>query len=60
MDLEAILQTAQPNRTDVGRANGGFGIACSHGAYVSGNPGTLIGAKGAKEISGGCIDNLMP
>src|SRR5437867_1294293 len=50
LDLGRIQAVAQPNRTDAATTNGGFGIDCSSGSYVSGNLGTLTGAKGAMTV----------
>ena len=43
-----------PNRTT--QNNAGAGIRCAIGGYVDGPPGTLAGAKGAKDIDKGCVD----
>jgi len=48
----------QPNSTT--SDNQGFGIQCELGGYADGRLGTLNGAKGAKDVSGGCVDNLKP
>ena len=45
-----------PNRTTSGQNNGGAGIRCMIGGYVDGPPGTLAGAKGAKQFDKSCVD----
>ena len=50
----------QPNKTDAGASNGGFGIQCSQGAYISGSLGTLTGAAGTMDLDATCINALRP
>ena len=38
--------------------NGGFGLACTIGAYASGTIDTLTGTSGAAVFDGTCIENL--
>ncbi|QGU07047.1 hypothetical protein COCCU_05505 [Corynebacterium occultum] len=45
------------NRTVAGSHNGGWGIRCSVGGFVSGEPDTLNGEQGPAEITQGCEDN---
>lgn len=59
LDFGRSQAVIQLNRTDAGTSNGGFGIACSLGAYVSGSLGTLTGAKGAM-YADTCVDGLRP
>jgi copper-binding protein NosD len=59
LDLGRIQEVAQANRTDVG-LNGGFGIACSLGASVSGSLGTLMGLKGSIDADSTCLHGLGP
>ena len=56
MTNEDKLFDLGPNQT--GAKNGGYGLSGSVGGYVDGPFGTLDGAKGAKKIEGGCIDQL--
>ena len=44
------------NQTDGARPNGGFGVNCSIGGYVNGPIGKLVGKRGDKNISAGCIE----
>jgi parallel beta-helix repeat protein len=44
------------NRTT--ELNGGVGVACSIGGYVSGNLGSLNGRDGKREIARGCLRNV--
>src|SRR5262249_46542176 len=48
----------RPNGTEPGRPNGGVGMQCALGAVVSGSLGTLIGARGAREVDGTCVNDL--
>jgi hypothetical protein len=58
LDLGRIQEVAQPNKTTAGSNNGGFGVACSLGAYVSGSLGMLMGAKGAMYADSTCMHGL--
>lgn len=49
---------SKPNGTAT--TNGGVGIRCSMGGYVSGGMGSLSGASGVKDVSAGCIERLKP
>jgi parallel beta-helix repeat protein len=60
LDLGRIQAIAQPNRTDAGLSNAGFGIACSSGAYTDGNLWTLTGSKGAMNADNTCLQGLEP
>jgi hypothetical protein len=60
LDLGRIQAVAQANRTDTSTNNGGFGIDCSSGSYVSGNLGALIGAKGAMTADNTCVNGTGP
>ncbi|HEY2931818.1 MAG TPA: right-handed parallel beta-helix repeat-containing protein [Acidobacteriota bacterium] len=60
LDFGRSQAVIQLNRTDAGTSNGGFGLACSVGAYVSGSLGTLTGAKGAMQADSNCVDGLRP
>jgi nitrous oxidase accessory protein NosD len=44
------------NQTDAAQPNGGFGVNCSIGGYVNGPIGKLLGKRGDKSISAGCIE----
>jgi parallel beta-helix repeat protein len=46
------------NHTDPALPNGGVGVRCSTGGYVSGDPGTLTGAQGHSRFEQGCINSL--
>ena len=54
LDLGRIQAVAQPNRTHT-ELNGGFGITCSLGSYVSGSAGSLMGSKGALNADSTCM-----
>lgn len=60
LDFGRSQAVIQVNRTDAGTSNGGFGIACSLGSYVSGSLGTLTGAKGAINTDSTSVDGLRP
>jgi len=60
LDLGRIQTVAEPNTTDAAIKNGGFGVACSTGSYVSGSLGTLTGAKGAMTVDNTCFDGSGP
>lgn len=49
-----------PNSTTIGSENGGFGIRCFINSYMDGRLGTLNGASGDVNFTGGCINSLMP
>ncbi len=49
-----------PNSTTIGSENGGFGIRCFINSYMDGRQGTLNGASGDVNFTGGCINSLMP
>lgn len=46
------------NRTDPASPNGGVGIRCSTGGYVSGHLGTLTGTQGKSQFEQGCVNSL--
>jgi hypothetical protein len=60
LDFGRSLEVIRPNRTDAGLSNGGFGIDCSLGTYVSGSLGMLTGAKGSMRADSTCVDGLRP
>jgi parallel beta-helix repeat protein len=59
LDFGRTQPVVTPNRTDPSRSNGGFGIDCSVGSYVSGNLGTLTGAKGTMGGDNTCITRVF-
>jgi Right handed beta helix region len=48
----------EPNRSTM--ANGGAGVRCEVGGYVSGRLGALTGKLAARQTSQGCIDHTIP
>lgn len=46
------------NHTNQTSLNGGVGIHCSTGGYVSGDLGTLTGAQGQTQFEQGCVNSL--
>jgi hypothetical protein len=44
------------NQTDGAQPNGGFGVNCSIGSYLNGPIGKLLGKRGDKNTSAGCVE----
>jgi Right handed beta helix region len=55
---EGTARREGANLTDLGSKNAGFGVSCTVGGYIEGPLGTLVGAKGPKEIDNTCVDRV--
>ena len=56
---EHTVRREGANATNAAEKNGGVGISCSIGGYVVGPLGTLLGARGSKDIDKTCTDRSI-